>query len=181
MHRGGTYTRTQGRQLKWQKLNICNRKIYRRSRINALIWITQKLYPFPLLLTSCHLTSQTRLRTSILSLLQQFNPVDAEKTSAGSRWCQARGWFHKDQRCLWQGAVYCSVFNSCYLQLFTSFPPPLPINVWAQRHQCFKAGYRLGRQLQGAHSAEFYISSSVEETHAGNNSKSIGLLSKPDL
>lgn len=68
MHRGGTYTRTQGRQLKWQNLNICNRKIYRRSHINALIRITQKLYTFPLLLTSCHLTSQTRLRTSILSL-----------------------------------------------------------------------------------------------------------------
>lgn len=65
MHSGGIYTRAQGRQLKWQNLHICNRKIYQGRRINALIWMTQKINLFPLLLTSCHLTSQRRLRTFI--------------------------------------------------------------------------------------------------------------------
>lgn len=40
-------------------------KIYQGWRINALIWMTQKLNLSPLLLTSCHLTSQRRLRTPI--------------------------------------------------------------------------------------------------------------------
>lgn len=60
-------------------------------------------------------------------------------------------------------------------------PPPLPINVSAKKGIGGSELVRLRRQLKGAHSVEIYISSSVEETHTGNNSKRIGLLSKTDL
>lgn len=46
--RGGTYTRAQGRQLKWQNLHIWNRKTSQGRCINALIQMTQKLNLFPL-------------------------------------------------------------------------------------------------------------------------------------
>lgn len=88
-----------------------------------------KAQPFPTPLTSCHLISQRRLRTSILSLLQYFNPVDAENTSTGREGITP-GWNWAPQgieRCLWQEAGHCSVPNSCCLRLFPSFSTPLSI------------------------------------------------------
>lgn len=82
MYRGGTYAKNIGQAVKSGKTLTFATKIYWRLCVNALIGITQKLYPF-VLLTSCHLTSQTRSRTSTLSLLQQFNPVDTKKTFPG--------------------------------------------------------------------------------------------------
>lgn len=170
--RGVTYTRAQGRQLKWQNLHICNRKTAQGWCINALIQMTQKLNPFPLHLTSCHLISQRRLRTSILSLLQYFSPVDAENTSTGREGVMP-GWTWAPQgieRCLWQEAVYSSVPNSCCLQLFPSFSTPL--SIICELREKPQNWLQTGQKSKGARSVEFHIRPSVEETHTRTNSKS---------
>lgn len=141
MHRGGTYTRAQGRQLNRQNLHICNRETFRGWCIPALIRVTQKLNPFPLHLTSCHLTSQRRLRTSILSLIQQFNPADAENTSTdresitpGST--RNRDGFGKRQ---FTAQYPTAAAYSCF------HPSPLPYPLFLSSEKNLKNGYILGR------------------------------------
>lgn len=133
--------------------------------------MTQKLNPFPLHLTSCHLISQRRLRTSILSLVQYFSPVDAENTSMGREGVMP-GWTWAPQgieRCLWQEAVYSSVPNSCCLQLFPSFSTPL--SIICELREKPQNWLQTAQKPKGARSVEFHIRSSVEEAHTRTNSK----------
>lgn len=82
MHRGEIYARAQGRQLKWQNLHICNKDLsgmtYQCPNLNDT-----KAQPFPTPPYQLSLDISEKVKNPHLSLLQRFNPVDAENTSMG--------------------------------------------------------------------------------------------------
>lgn len=119
---GGTHRRTEGRQLKQQNHPTCSRKLYLTLRIDALIRITQRRYPFHCSLPAA--TPHLRRGQGPPSSLPPYaaRPRSAGKTPAGRGACQAGGGLREAQRRLWQEAVHCCAFSSCCYSCL--YPPP---------------------------------------------------------
>lgn len=128
---GGTHRRTEGRQLKQQNHPTCSRKLYLTLRIDALIRITQRRYPFHCSLPAA--TPHLRRGQGPPSSLPPYaaRPRSAGKTPAGRGACQAGGGLHRAQRRLWQEAVHCCAFSSCCYSCL--YPPRPPGHVAARR------------------------------------------------
>lgn len=129
MHRGGTFTTPQGRQLQQQNLPICNRKLLSGMTFQCRNLNDTKAQPFP--------TPPYQLSFDISEERKNLYPLSPPKVqpSGCSEHIRGQGitpgWNWPPQgieRCLWQEAAHCSASNSCCLQLFTSFSTPLPIN-----------------------------------------------------
>lgn len=135
MHRGGTYSRTQGRQFKQRNLNICNRKIYLRWRIKTIIWTARRLCPFSLPFSSCcHGSTRHRTSVPLLPSSAQRSPAQpAQGLLPGCRGAQGKGETEMPR------AGGNSLLHSLQLllQLFTAFPSVspswLPILITVQR------------------------------------------------